>query len=396
MLKKLLSLFALAGLLLGIAHAEPELRDDHPDQYTVQPGDTLWDISSRFLKSPWLWPEIWQANPQVENPHLIYPGDVLSLVYIGGRPTLVKLSPRIRSEDTGPAVQSVPLSAIEPFLKRMRLLNDDEFRTLPYVVAVEENRIIGHDGTLIYVRGLERIVADGNLVRGMEFAIVRPTVIYREFPPRQFPPGERKKPTTYENEDWSLETVNLKNEGYYWRETLRRDPYWDKVRILGREVLEIGQGQLTVIGDPSSVLITRSDREIKDGDLLLPLTATPFDLTFYPNRPTTVPSNTRVLAVADPANFYGGPMDVVAISRGAADGVEVGDVMSIYRPGERIRDEVAHPQGSIPAIFKRKHVTLPDEYAGHVMVFRTFGQMSYGVVMDQVKPVRVGHLLKAP
>jgi nucleoid-associated protein YgaU len=90
-----------------------ELAPNAPESHTVQRGDTLWAISTLFLKSPWRWPELWGMNlQQIRNPHLIYPGQVLVLVRSGDRATLqigavpegqaptntVKLSPRVRSE----------------------------------------------------------------------------------------------------------------------------------------------------------------------------------------------------------------------------------------------------------------------------------------------------------
>ena len=122
MRKSLLALLLLAASGLtqtGMAQAEVQLKDGHPDRYTVVKGDTLWDISGRFLSQPWKWPEIWHANPQVENPHLIYPGDELSLVYIDGQPRLmlnrgasrgtIKLSPQVRSTPMAEAIPAIPL-----------------------------------------------------------------------------------------------------------------------------------------------------------------------------------------------------------------------------------------------------------------------------------------------
>ncbi|MGH8028922.1 MAG: LysM peptidoglycan-binding domain-containing protein, partial [Arenimonas sp.] len=123
-----------------------ELREDHPATYVVQKGDTLWDISARFLNKPWLWPEIWQANPQVKNPHLIYPGDVLSLVYIDGNRVTAN-GPR-----TGDAITAIPLSDVEPFLKQLTIVGD--VQSLPYVVGLEDDRLISSSGQLAYVAGM--------------------------------------------------------------------------------------------------------------------------------------------------------------------------------------------------------------------------------------------------
>ena len=143
MFKQTLSVFTGLLLTLSVAFAaEIELRADHPDTYVVQRGDTLWGISARFLNSPWLWPEIWHANPQVQNPHEIYPGDVLSLVYVDGRPQIqvVRLQPTVRVESLPDSIDAIELSRVEHFLRKMRILEEDAFKKLPYVVATEENQ----------------------------------------------------------------------------------------------------------------------------------------------------------------------------------------------------------------------------------------------------------------
>ena len=158
----------LAAALLTVATyaAAVELRGDHPDSYVVKRGDTLWDISARFLKKPWLWPEIWQANPQIKNPHLIYPGDVISLAYLD------RVAARVQAgERTASPVNAVPLEEIEPFLRDTRMVSDID--SLPYVVGLEENRLRGVRGHVAYVRGLEGIAP------GQRYLVVRPEKRYR-------------------------------------------------------------------------------------------------------------------------------------------------------------------------------------------------------------------------
>src|SRR5215469_6746017 len=159
------SIGLLAGMLVTVAvyAAGAQLRADHPDTYTVRKGDTLWAISARFLSKPWLWPEIWQANPQVQNPHLIYPGDVLNLSFVNG--PRVGLQPRVRAE--GEAVPAIPLEGLRTFLKEMRVLNSKDVKALPYVVGFEEADLRGTVGRNVYVRNLQA-------EPGQRFAIVRP------------------------------------------------------------------------------------------------------------------------------------------------------------------------------------------------------------------------------
>src|SRR5476651_874769 len=147
MFKRTLALVSAMLLSLATYAIAAELRGDHPDTYVVRKGDTLWDISARFLKQPWLWPEIWQANPQVHNPHLIYPGDVLNLAYANGRPSLSvsgsgqeeSFGPHVRAEAVDDAIKPVPLSAIEDFLKKPRIVGEDEFKHAPHIVGIEDH-----------------------------------------------------------------------------------------------------------------------------------------------------------------------------------------------------------------------------------------------------------------
>ena len=172
-IKKIFHLI-LVAMLAGAAMAQDvSVRPDHPDEYIVVKGDTLWDISGKFLEKPWQWPAIWHANPQIENPHLIYPGDRISLVYIDGQPRLmvnggkptVRLSPEVRRLPRE-AIPPVEWSAIEHFVTNARVLPADSFSDLPYVVANESQRHMATIKDLTFVRGL-----DGRI--GEEFAIVR-------------------------------------------------------------------------------------------------------------------------------------------------------------------------------------------------------------------------------
>ena len=160
-----LRLVAATALLAAVGIAGAQLREGHPDTYVVKRGDTLWDIAGRFLQRPWLWPEIWQANPQIRNPHLIYPGDVISLAYLD------RLGVRAGPRDGAP-VNAIPLAEVEPFLKDLRIY--DRIDQLPYVVGLEDDRLRGTRGQMAYVRGL------GTAQVGQRFAVMRPVQVYTE------------------------------------------------------------------------------------------------------------------------------------------------------------------------------------------------------------------------
>lgn len=379
MLKKLLSVVAAAALTFATCVAAQSLRADHPDTYVVQKGDTLWDIAARFLDQPWLWPEIWQANPQIENPHLIYPGDVISLAYLDGRPRLgvSGREPRIR-RDRADAIPAIPLHEVESFLKRMRVF-DERPQDVPYVLAIEENRLRGASGQVIYARG-------GDFQPGQRWAIVRPTVRYAGHP---HPATAR---TRLKKDDWTAsEGLQSKTAGIEWAEYAASDNGFE---VLGWEVADITTAEVTRSGDPATLLLAPEGREVKAGDLLMPIQHPGFDLVFTPRAPNRVPANMRVLAVTDYYR-YGGPRDVVALSAGAREGIENGQVFALYAEGDRVADGMAH-RTRIAAEWHSNKVKLPDEFLGHVMVFRTFDKVSYGLVMDAIRPVVVDSIAKAP
>jgi hypothetical protein len=388
MLKKLLALSAGMLLTLGVyAATTSDLRDDHPDTYTVKRGDTLWDISARFLKKPWLWPELWQANPQIQNPHLIYPGDVLSLAYLNGNRAMLRNDssggPRVRAQPLEDAVKPIPLSELKNFLKNTRLVDEDAFRHAPHVVAIEENQLRGANGNLVYVKDLDA-------KPGAQFAILRSTTLYFSVPPRE--DGQARPVYARTTESfWDGERAMI------WHGGLREMTLHGHSELVGHEMMVIGQGTVTRAGDPSSMLVTYSDVEVRAGDLILPIEDKPYDSQYFPHAPKAVPDDLRVINFTDAMNAVG-PHQVVALSRGSQEGVENGQTYSVYHAGEKIDDNYKYDPGSSKAFFhpRKKKVQLPEEFIGHVMVFRTFDHISYGLVMDSVRPVHLDDMLHAP
>jgi hypothetical protein len=369
------SIGLLAGMLVTVAvyAAGAQLRADHPDSYTVRKGDTLWSISARFLSKPWLWPEIWQANPQVQNPHLIYPGDVLNLSFING-PRL-GLQPRVRAE--GEPIPAIPLSELRMFLKETRVMNSNEVSDAPYVVGFEEARLRGTVGQNIYVRNL-------NGDPGQRWAIVRPTHVFRGFNE-----DDRSEPYGLVGHELDSDASMVNSP---WKEDFREDHHYGRGKDLGVEVTVIGTAETLRTGDPSTLLLLDATQEIRKGDRIMPIDDKPYDAYYYPHAPKSVPDNARVIAFTDALDAVG-PRQVVALSIGAKDGVENGQTYSIVHPGETIHDDVANNSWNRGV---GKRVTLPEEFAGHVMVFRTFDRVSYGLVMDGIKPIAKGDRLTMP
>ncbi len=337
---KSLILLLSCALSMPLALAEELLRGDHPDHYTVVKGDTLWDISGRFLHQPWRWPEIWHVNPQIANPHLIYPGDQLDLVYIDGKPQLrlrrgtVKLSPSVRSTPWDGAIPTVPLDAIGPFLTRPYVLEPGQLDDAPYIVDFDDDHILGGPGQKAYVRSIEQ-------AEPLKFEIVRPGGPYKD-----------------------AETGE----------------------ILGYEAQYIATSQLQRTGDPATVFINTSKVEAIIGDRLMSAGEDRATASFTPHAPA-MPTEGSIISVFNGVSQIG-QYNIVVIDRGARDGLEPGTVLRIDQLGETVRDVVTPDS--------RDTVKLPDEQAGLLMVFRTFERISFGIVMHATRVMHVNDKVRNP
>ncbi len=372
------TVFIVAALTVGSVAVAQEFRADHPDTYVVKRGDTLWDIAGKFLRKPWLWPEIWQANPQIRNPHLIFPGDVISLAYLDR----VGLTAGPREEAP---INAIPLADVEKYLKDLRVV--DQFDQLPHVVGFEEDKLRAAQGQVAYVRGV------ANAQPGQRFLVVRPTVRYTHL----------KRAglccDLLEKDDLDYRGRRSVDFSTFWKHALFPDKGGE---TLGYELMRVSAGTVTRGEghgiDVATLLLDSEGREVRVGDRILPVDAQPYDLQFFPHPPKQSADygRLRVLAVSDMLSS-GGVRDVIAISGGSREGIDNGTVFSLWRTGSNIVDRVEHsptrPAGSIDWDDK---VRLPDEFSGHAIVFRTFDKVSYALVMDGTRPVRVGYQAKHP
>ena len=333
------ALLAFGLVVSAIAGDVLTLRQDHPDVYVVKKGDTLWDISNVFLQSPWRWPELWQVNPQIENPHLIYPGDTLHLVYHNGQPRLVlsrggdvKLDPQVRSTPLDQAIPAIPLEAVNPFLNRGRIVGEGVLEAAPYVLAGKEGHIVTGAGDEIYGRG--------NFEQGHDsFGIFR------------------------------------RGDNFV-------DP--DSGELLGIQARDIGTAKLLAAeNDVATLALNRSTQEVRRGDRLLPEEERQLNANFFPSAPQQEIKG-YILSVEGGVNQVGS-MNVVVISKGEQDGLQEGNLLAIYKTGETLRDPVT---GEL--------VKAPDFRAGLLMVFRTFDRVSYGLVVRAERPLKVNDRVRNP
>jgi hypothetical protein len=341
-MKKLLIGIAAAWISCSAFAEEIQLNDTHPSSHTVVKGDTLWDISESFLKTPWMWPEIWHANPQVENPHLIYPGDVIRLVYMDGKPRLVvdrgeasrtfKLSPQARIQPTTEAIPAISLDKINNFLSKSRVTQAGELEAAPHVVVGLENHLILGAGDTLYARGdfSDNSSAYGVYRRGQDFV----------------------DPTTNE--------------------------------VLGIQALDIGSVRTKAMADDiGTFAVTRTTEEIRTGDRLMQTEERSIDSTFFPSAPKQEVEGLLIAVEGGVTQIAA--LDVVALNRGERDGLVIGSVLSIFKQGGTIKDRI---KGDV--------ITLPDEKAGLLMVFRTYEKMSYGLVLEASRSLSVNDKVRNP
>jgi hypothetical protein len=333
------------GWAIAQSAAPLELAPNAPDRHLVVKGDTLWGISSQFLKDPYRWPEIWRLNEeQVHNPHRIYPGQMVILDRNGGGSgdpqlklgSLYKAEPRIYSDGDKDAIPTIPQNVIEPFLSQPLVIELGALSAGPRIVATEENRVNVGGGNRFYARGIGKPAAPA-------------WQVYR--------PG-----------------------------TVLADP--ETGEVLGYEAIFLGNARVSheAEGDEATTLeVITSKLEMSRGDSLMP-TAKPEIMNYVPHAPKASIRG-RIIGI------YGGvgeagKYSIVSISRGKRDGVEHGQVLAIYRAGETVTNRFDDG--------KAESIKLPDERYGLLFVFRVFERVSYALVMESGRPVFPRDVVQTP
>ena len=362
---QMLALAVCVGVGMGTIHSAeaaparnvnpPALKASAPNIYVVKKGDTLWDISKRFLKNPVRWPEIWASNKHVKNPHWIFPGDRLLMCDYQGRPIIGKdegdgcegiisrylgstsLQPQIRVESLNNTIPVIPLEHIKQWLERYTLMAPDSVQGTPYILGTADQRVLAGKGQKVYVRG-------NGLVVGQRYAV------YREAEPYVFTDANGKKYTAALELQQVASGIAVRSEG------------------------EVTTLELT---DSYNAEVRRGDRVLAEYDPMLPT-------LFYPtNAESIVPGGqiVRVLGSIGTAARH----SVVTLDRGTAHGVQTGHVFSVNQKGEVVTDPKT-----------KERVQLPGERIGQVMVFKAFDQLSYAYVLDSELPIKVGAGIQPP
>ena len=363
--KQLLALAVCVSVGVGVVNVAeaaparninpPALKAGAPQVYVVKKGDTLWDISKRFLKNPVRWPEIWASNKHVKNPHWIFPGDRLLMCTYNGRPIIgkdegdgcegiirrytggTKLQPQVRIESLNNAIPVIPLEYIQHWLERTSIVAPESIQSTPYILGTADQRVLAAKGQTVYARG-------NGLEIGQRYAVYR------------------------EGEPYMLTGANGKKFN------------------AGLELIQVAAG-VAVRGENDITTLELSDTynsEVRRGDRVLPEYDPMLPTLFYPTNAEDVVAGGQVVRVMGSIGTAA-KNSVVTIDRGSLQGVQVGHVFSINQKGEVVTDPKT-----------KERVQLPGQLIGNVMVFKSFEHLSYAYVLDSELPIKVGAGIQPP
>lgn len=342
-MKHFLSLTFLLGLTLS-SYAVT-LNSHYPQNYVVQKGDTLYSIAGKYLQKPWEWRELWDANPKIRTPHKLYPGTVLTLVYVDGKPRLkrkrygnYKLSPHSRPRPASDPIPAIPLSDIGPFLDKSIILDEDALLCAPYVVSFSGERLLGGDNNQGYVQDLTPTLQKNPK---LDYAVFRPT-------------------GTYKAKD-------------------------NPKKIIGYKATYIADAQLVKQGQPATVVFNSITQGVRIKDRLFPSAGPAFPFYFEPQAPL-VKVEGEIIDVVN-AIVQVAKDQVIVLNLGKKDQLAEGDILAIYKPNKLIRD---------PLKAKEEFIELPRERLGEAMVFKTFTHTSYALVLQSRRAVNLHDIVTNP
>jgi hypothetical protein len=368
--KRLFTAVATIGLAIGFASAPAfaqsppaqagtptlasgnaiELVKNAPDRHVVVRGDTLWDISAKFLASPWKWPSVWQMNKdQIKNPHLIYPGDVVYLDRSGATPRLRlgkqvgnpdaasigpnKLEPLVRSEPIDKApISTISSQAIEAFLNRPLIVEENTLQKSPRIIGGADARLYVGRGDKVYARGFDATAEIGS--------------------------------------DWHI----------YRAAKPILDP--DTKKTIAFEAIYVGAAKLERTGDPATMRVTGTQEEIGEGDRMVRAEKA-MSFNYSPKPPDSQVTG-KIVSVYKGVT-QAGKNSVIAMNLGKSNGIDIGTVMKIQQVGREITDQLT-----------KEKLRLPDESVGHILIFRTFDKISYGLIVDVTGYPQIGDKVTNP
>ena len=358
-LMPLLAVSLWASLALGQSGL---LKRDYPERYVVQDGDTLWEIASQFLQNPERWPEIWQPDEYLDEPELIYPGDTLRLSIVEGSPRIlvsrgdrntVRLRPQMREEVLTSAIPAIALESVESSFSRNRIVSQQQFDEAPYIISNIGNNLAIGTGDEVYARATDWPTTTATFE------------IYRE------------------------------RRGYFGGE--------DDDELLGLELEYVGFATITDAEGEGirRLLINNGSKEILIGDRLLIREESRIDSTIFPTEPG-VEIQGEIVGFLNAENMAS-QLDSVVINLGIEDSLNVGDILSITQGTTELVDEVARERMGwrerLRATFRRDSedtLELPGREIGTLLVYKTFDELSYALILSSLEPASIGSRVTNP
>ncbi|MFK7863385.1 MAG: LysM peptidoglycan-binding domain-containing protein [Pseudohongiellaceae bacterium] len=352
-----IALLAAVSAFMPVWAQSSLLLAEYPDEYIVKDSDTLWDIAGQFLQDPERWSEIWLPDPYIDNSDLIYPNDILSVSAVGGSPRIllrrggretVNLEPQIREVSLSSAIPAIPLESIENSFTNNRIVSLQLFDEAPYIVSnLGDNLAIG-TGDEVYARGV-------------------------------WPSGTASFEIYRQGRGFTDETGEVS---------------------LGLEVEYLGFA--TISDDSTSelkkLLINNGTREIRVGDRLLVREESRIDATIFPTEPAENLEGSII-------SFQGvetmaSQLDTVIIDLGKSDNLVIGDILTIQQASQSMVDEVERDRMSLRermrTAFKRDRLELPGKEIGTLLVYRTFDDLSYALILSSTEPAQLYNRVVSP
>lgn len=380
MQKHIITLLCAAGMIISTPAVAENLRikPGAPATYTVKPGDTLWDISGKYLYRPWKWPALWNVNrSKIRNPHLIYPGQVLTLSYVNGRPVLsskggiptIKLSPRVRDNGSGYAINTINVNFYSMFMKHPQFVTDEDLQTAGRLVSGPDNR-------LLYTIG-DRVYADGLTEHGTY-------LIFRLSGDLKDPIGGKPlgKLVEFVGEASTLATPNaaLSHRSAEAQAQLKGDEYY----------AQTGNKKPIAVRTAQPMIVTEGVSEIRKGDFLIRKPQNLNSFNFMPHEPAGS-LDASIVRIMDGIS-ESGTMQTIIINKGRADGIDNGTVLGLYRRGQVMKSDFVNKDDPKAA----RYVNTPNEEIGLAMVYRTGEHVSSAIILESISNVNKEDLVAEP
>ena len=386
MQKRIITLLCAAGLAISAPafSAALKVRPDAPTRYVVKQGDTLWGISGKYLYRPWQWSRLWGANrSKIRNPDRIYPGQVLVLRYVNGRPRLsvergaggdiplVKLSPRVREVSSGYGIQAINVNFYRMFMQHPQVIDQMQTQHAPRLVEGPDNR-------LIYSKG-ERVYA---------YEITEPGryLVYRAR--KDITDPETKKylgqEVVFSGIVATLPGTNsaLDSRTREDAEALPNNEYYTRLHPMLKVPTQTAQ----------PMVVEEAVSEIRKGDYLLKLEDGGDSFNMMPHAPSQH-IDAKVVSIFDGIS-EAGQFQTITLNKGSAHGLEKGTVLSLYKRSRQVKMDMQKGKDGSRSVVK--YLSIPAEEAGLAMVYRVSQNLASAIILESKTNIGIGDTASEP